>query len=222
MTNALPVGILLAAGRGRRFDPAGIHNKLLQPLAGSDPVAMASARALLAVLPRVVAVVACDDDGVADALRAAGCEITVCPDAGRGMAASLVHGLRACAPACTPSGAAAAGSDVASARASWIVALGDMPFVKPATIAALAAALADGAQIAAPVYGGQRGNPVGFGPLHLPALLALRGDHGARAILSNHPVTLVSVDDPGILRDIDLPADLPHTDAFSTSSRAPS
>ncbi|MEG1113919.1 MAG: nucleotidyltransferase family protein, partial [Janthinobacterium sp.] len=27
------VGILLAAGRGRRFDPSGVQNKLLQPLA---------------------------------------------------------------------------------------------------------------------------------------------------------------------------------------------
>ena len=27
------VGILLAAGRGRRFDPAGVQDKLLQPCA---------------------------------------------------------------------------------------------------------------------------------------------------------------------------------------------
>jgi molybdenum cofactor cytidylyltransferase len=41
---AAPVGILLAAGRGRRFDPAGLRNKLLQPLADGEPVVVASAR----------------------------------------------------------------------------------------------------------------------------------------------------------------------------------
>lgn len=51
-----PVGILLAAGRGRRFDPSGTRNKLLQPLPNGEPVAVASARALLAVLPKVIAV----------------------------------------------------------------------------------------------------------------------------------------------------------------------
>ncbi|HEV7816123.1 MAG TPA: nucleotidyltransferase family protein, partial [Janthinobacterium sp.] len=38
------VGILLAAGRGRRFDPSGLQNKLLQPLAQGEPVVAASAR----------------------------------------------------------------------------------------------------------------------------------------------------------------------------------
>lgn len=52
-----PVGILLAAGRGRRFDPSGERNKLLQALPGGEPVVVASAHALLAVLPRVIAVV---------------------------------------------------------------------------------------------------------------------------------------------------------------------
>ena len=65
-----PVGILLAAGRGRRFDPSGHRNKLLQPLAGGDAVVVASARALLAVVPNVIAVVRAEDGGVAQALRA--------------------------------------------------------------------------------------------------------------------------------------------------------
>ena len=86
-------GILLAAGRGRRFDSSGARNKLLETVAGI-PVAVASAQAMLAVLPRVIAVVAPLDGGVADALRAAGCEVVICADADTGMAASLVHALR--------------------------------------------------------------------------------------------------------------------------------
>jgi molybdenum cofactor cytidylyltransferase len=193
-----PVGILLAAGRGRRFDPAGQSNKLLQPLADGEPVVAASARKLLAVASRVVAVVAPGDDRVGDLLGALGCDVTVCPDAASGMAASLTHALRH---------ALASGP----APRAWLVALGDMPYVDVLTLRALAAALAAGAGIAAPVVDGRRGNPVGFGAVHLDALLALRGDAGARHLLQTFPVTEVAVSDPGILRDIDVPDDLSGT-----------
>ncbi len=190
-----PTGILLAAGRGRRFDPSGARNKLLQRLPGGELVVVASARRLLACVPRVVAVVPPSDGGVADTLRALGCDVTVCTQADSGMGASLVHAIRHSLPS-----------------AGWLVALGDMPFVQDATLAALRDAVAHGADgdtIAVPVHGGQRGNPVAFGARHLDALLALGGDQGARRLLQAHPVTELEVDDPGILRDIDSPSDLP-------------
>ncbi len=192
-----PVGILLAAGRGRRFDPAGLRNKLLQPLAG-EPVVVASARKLLAAVPRVVAVVPPLDAGVGERLAALGCDVTVCQDADSGMAASLTHAIRHSLAA-------------APVPRAWLVALGDMPYVDAATLRRLADALAAGAGIAAPVLDGSRGNPVGFGAVHLDALLALRGDEGARRLLRTFPVTEVPVDDPGIFRDIDLPGDLTGT-----------
>jgi molybdenum cofactor cytidylyltransferase len=185
-------GILLAAGRGRRFDPAGARNKLLQPLDG-EPVVVASARKLLAATSRVVAVVPPLDAGVGERLAALGCDVTVCPDADSGMAASLTHAIR---------------QSLALQPQAWLVALGDMPYVDPATLRRLADALAAGAGIAAPVMAGRRGNPVGFGAVHLDALLALSGDEGARRLLQAFPVTEVPVDDPGIFRDIDLPSDL--------------
>ena len=186
------VGILLAAGRGRRFDPSGLADKLLQRLPDGHAVVVASAQTLLAVLPRVIAVVPPADRGVAAALRALGCEVTVCPDADTGMGASLAHAVAASLPAAQ----------------AWVIALGDMPFVNTATVRALCDALARGAGIAAPVAGGRRGNPVGFGSVHLPALLALHGDEGARRIVHGATVIDVDVDDPGIFRDIDTAADL--------------
>jgi molybdenum cofactor cytidylyltransferase len=186
------VGILMAAGRGRRFDPQGQLNKLLQLLPSGEPVVAASARKLLAALPRVVAVVPPDDGGVALLLAGLGCDVTVCAEADSGMAASLVHALRH----------AGAGYD------AWLVALGDMPHVAPATLAALRDALAGGAPIAVPVHAGRRGNPVGFGRTHLDALLALEGDQGARRLLQTCAVSEVPVDDAGIFLDIDTPADL--------------
>ena len=185
-------GILLAAGRGRRFDPSGSRNKLLQRLPGGDVVVVASARRLLSCVSRVVAVVPPGDGGVADALRALGCEVTVCTEADTGMGASLVHAIRHSLPA-----------------AGWLVALGDMPFVQDATLALLRDALQDGAGIAVPVSGGQRGNPVAFDARHLDALLALGGDQGARRLLLGHPVVEIEVEDPGILHDIDTASDLP-------------
>lgn len=185
-------GILLAAGRGCRFDPGGSRNKLLQPLSGGDPVAVASARRLLACVPRVVAVVPPEDGGVGDILRELGCEVTVCPDADTGMGASLAHAIRHSLPA-----------------EGWLVALGDMPFVAASTLDALVEAVQAGAGIAAPVVGGRRGNPVAFGPVHRDALLAIEGDQGARQLLQTYPVQDIPVADPGILQDIDTPADLP-------------
>ena len=187
-------GILLAAGRGRRFDPLGRRNKLLQPIDG-EPVVVHSARHLLAAVPRVIAVVRPDDEAVAVQLAALGCEVTVCADADTGMAASLVHALRH-AVDCP----------------GWVIALGDMPRVRPATIAALARAVEEGADIAVPVYRNghesERGNPVAFSRRHLPQLLALAGDRGARGIVRDNIVNEVAVDDPGILLDIDAPPDL--------------
>lgn len=191
-TAAQPVGILLAAGRGRRFDASGRRNKLLQTLDGVAVVRKAADN-LRVVLPLVVAVVRRGDQACTEILAAAGCPVVHADDEGEGMSASLRCGLAATADA-----------------AGWIFALGDMPFVAPSTIRALLQALDNGASIAAPVFAGRRGNPIAFSRTHLSALQQLRGDHGARSLLDMHRVTLVEVDDPGILRDIDTETDL-HT-----------
>jgi molybdenum cofactor cytidylyltransferase len=186
------VGILLAAGRGRRFDPSGTSNKLLQALPGGEAVVSASARKLLSVFPKVIAVVPPDDGGVGALLHGLGCDVTVCPDADSGMASSLVHAIRYSLPEAS----------------AWVIALGDMPHVQASTIAALRDAIAGGDGIAAPTHNGKRGNPVAFGEVYLQALLALDGDQGARAILKANPVLEIEVDDPGIFQDIDTSADL--------------
>jgi molybdenum cofactor cytidylyltransferase len=184
-------GILLAAGRGARFDPSGGQNKLMQPLAGGELVAAAAAKHMLAVLPDVVAVVRPGAVAVESQLRSAGCDVTQCPNADQGMGVSLVHALSRRGDA-----------------SGWIIALADMPHVQPATIQALAEALRQGADIAVPTYRKQRGNPVAFSRSHLAQLLQLSGDRGARSLLLEFPVTEIAVDDAGILRDIDTPADL--------------
>jgi molybdenum cofactor cytidylyltransferase len=188
------VAILLCAGRGTRFDPAGQQDKLLQVLANGSTVAGQSARMLKSVLPRVLAVVRPGRPALVQVLQTEGCEVVVCEDAAIGMSASLRQGLLCTADA-----------------AGWLVALADMPFVDPATARALLGALRQGHGIVVPEYEGRRGNPVGFDRRHLPALLQLEGDAGARALLASPDACRIAVPDPGIHRDIDRPQDLAAT-----------
>lgn len=185
-------GILLAAGRGRRFDASGQQDKLLQTLANGKSVAQCSAMHMLAALPEVLAVIRPGNDMLSAQLSSLNIQCLVCADADAGMANSLKHALRTSADS-----------------AGWIIALADMPFVSPGTISALLTALQDGAGIVVPVYQGRRGNPVGFAQHYLPQLLALEGDMGARNLLLSEAVVQLDVDDAGIHRDIDVVGDLP-------------
>lgn len=184
-------GILLAAGLGTRFDPAGIHNKLLAPLPNGTPVVFQSARRLLSVVAEVVAVVRPGAEKLADVLNEAGCSVIFTVDAERGMGATLAAAVRA-----------------RSEADGWIVALGDMPWIASETIEAVARPLDEGAALVAPFYRGMRGHPVGFGIAHREALAALDGDAGARGIFALHAPLSVNVEDANVLRDVDLPSDL--------------
>lgn len=200
MTHAPPpIGILLAAGLGTRFDASGRQNKLLAPLPDGRPLAVASAHALLAVLPRVIAVVRPGQAELEDLLMRAGCETVSHHATARGMGASLSVGVQTSLEIPPATLAHLQG---------WLVALADMPHLQTLTIRAVVAALDNSDAIAAPRYLGQRGHPVGFGAAHAAALSALDGDTGARALLREGKVTWVDVDDPGVLHDIDTPDDL--------------
>lgn len=183
------VGLLLAAGSASRFG----SDKLQHPLPHGVAIAVQAARHLKAEVPRVVAAVRPGAQETARALAAEGCEVVVCERAAEGMGASL-----ACA-------AQAAGD-----ADGYLVALADMPFVRPSTIAAVRDALAGGAVIAAPYFRARRGHPVGFAGRLRSALAALAGDAGAKSVLDAHAARLVKVPvgDPGALRDIDKPSDL--------------
>ena len=184
------VGILLAAGRGRRFDPTGQQDKLLARLSSGIPVAVAAATNLRAALDRVVAVVRPNADELATELHKAGCEVITCPHADEGMGSVLAFAIQHCADA-----------------RGWLVALADMPFIAPQTYTLLIHALGEHALVA-PEFDGQRGHPVGFAQRYLPQLLALKGDFGARKLISKSVLDKVPTTDNGILRDIDLHSDV--------------
>ena len=84
----------------------------------------------------------------------------------------------------------------------WLVLPGDLPLVQPATLRAVAEALAR-SEVVAPTFNGRRGHPVGFASNCREALSALSGPKGAASVLQAHAVTELPVDDEGILVDID-------------------
>ena len=179
--------ILLAAGHARRFGA----DKLLQPLDG-QPLACVSAARLLQVLP-TVAVVRPTQHELIDRFAALGVPCVISSASENGMGASVAAGVAARADA-----------------KGWLIALADMPFIQPTTIAGVLAALRAGATIAAPYCQSRRGHPVGFAAAFGDALCSLHGDAGARELLRQQAanITPVACDDPGIFADIDTPDNL--------------
>jgi len=183
-------GILLAAGSGSRFG----GGKMLAPLVDGTPIGVASWRNLKAAIVDSVAVIRSGDAELRSVLQAEGATIVECEDAQSGMSRSLIAGLQASAGA-----------------GGWVIALGDMPFVHPDTIAKVAAAIERGELIAVPTCQGERGHPVGLSERLQSELLAIQGDEGAREVIRRHAgeICLIACDeDAGILRDIDTRGDL--------------
>jgi molybdenum cofactor cytidylyltransferase len=192
--------LLLAAGRSQRFGA----DKLLAPLPGGTSLAAASLRTLNQVVDHVIAVVR-PRAPVTPLLAAGNARIVVAQDADLGMGNSIAAGMRALMD-----------DREATGEGQWIswqgclIALADMPFVRPDTLVRLLEALREGASLVAPDYHGTRGHPVGFSHQWFPHLAALDGDNGARDLLAVHREALrrIPVDDPGVLADVDRPTDL--------------
>jgi molybdenum cofactor cytidylyltransferase len=187
------VAILLAAGSASRFG----SDKLLHALPHDVPIAVQAARHLRAVFERnVYAVVRPEATALAGLLRGEGCEVVVCERAADGMGASLACGVRA--------------ADAHAPADAYLVALADMPFIRPSSIAAVRDELLKGAPLVAPYFRARRGHPVGIGARFRDELARLQGDEGAKRVLAAHAPDIVKVPlgDPAVLRDIDTPGDL--------------
>lgn len=185
----MTVGVLmLAAGRSRRFG----SDKRLAPFRPDRSLLETSIETVIgAGLPLLVALRP-DDQPLAGQLRDRGVTTVRCANASAGMGHTIADGI-------------------AALPADWVgvlVALGDMPLVRPTTYLLLARGLTREG-IVAPEHGGRRGHPVGFGASFFPALQGLGGDRGGAELLTTHRqrVAHITVDDPGILLDVDDPAE---------------
>jgi molybdenum cofactor cytidylyltransferase len=189
MTDSI-AAIILAAGSASRMG----QPKQLLDWGGRPLVRVVAEHALAAQLDKVLVVVGAARDAVAAALADLPVELVENSAYADGQSTSLRAGTAALTP------------DVGAA----LVLLGDQPFVSPEIMMRIVEEWrASGAAIVAPVYRGQRGNPVLFARAIFSELLAVEGDQGARAILAADParVRKVVFDDDRPLADIDTPAD---------------
>jgi len=181
--------IVLAAGQGSRFraEAGADQDKLLAACVGLDGVIRPVIEQVLVNLPATLVerwvVTSPERLEVIRLADAHGCKVLLLESAGMGdsIAAAV---------------AASASAD------GWLVVLGDMPFIRSATIERV---LADPENITVPVHAGQYGHPVAFGRVFGPALMALTGDRGAKPLFAQAQVRGVQVDDPGVLWDVDVP-----------------
>jgi len=181
------VGVVLAAGKATRMGA----NKLTLPWGGSTVLERSVAPFLAS--PRLAEVVLVVQPGFAVPQRLAGARVVENPGYQEGMGASMRVGV------------AAANAD------AWLFGLGDMPRITASTVEAVIDAVLAGTHgLVVPVYRERRGHPVAIAARYRDLLLAVRGDAGARAILRDHPedLRLLPVGDPGVVFDLDTPADL--------------
>ena len=188
--NTSATGLLLAAGLSRRFG----NNKLLQTLADNTPMLIASAKNLRAAMTNCLAIVNVDmPSTMVMQLQQLGIRVIVHHHAENGIGSSIACGI-----------------DHSAQSSGWVIALADMPHIHPDTIRRLSTELKEGTGIVAPLYQQQRGHPVGFSAQYRAELLQLNADVGARHIIARHhtDLTLIEVQDRGVISDIDSEADL--------------
>ncbi len=185
--------LILCAGQSRRFGA----NKLVARIGPEHVVLSQVLQNLITTSEPVFAITRSTDDATANLLSDLSVDYGSCPDADAGMGHSLAWGV----------------SQILSW--SWCgVALGDMPYVTPATLKLLAKSASHNSIVIPVVNTGEGqekwGHPVIFGQSYYPELQGLSGDQGARSLLKKHhcAVIRVPVADEGVLIDIDTPEDL--------------
>lgn len=186
------VAVVTAAGSAERFG----GKKLLAPVAG-EPLLDHTIRSLLeGGVSEVIVVVGTEARRElardVSAMNDARVRPIENPDPSRGMFSSIQVG-------------------VATATGDALVILpGDMPYVRPETVRAVIAKYRERPAIVSPRYKGKRGHPVVM-PLSLrDEIAATAPTANLHEVIKHHQDERVDleVDDAGVVRDVDTPADL--------------
>jgi len=186
--------VILAAGAGRRL--GGVAKALLPHRGRSYLAAIAATARAVGLVDAVVVVGAPFGVEVAAHARQLGLRVRVNPDPARGMASSVALGFAAIANG--------------PAAAAWLWPV-DHPAVAEASLRALLAALGD-REVAQPRYRELGGHPPLIARALWPRLAACGGEPGgARDVIRAASRIAVALDDPGVARDVDTPADLEAT-----------
>jgi len=187
--------LVLAAGLGTRMGAS----KPLLDIGGRPSLRCVLDAIAAAGVSEVVVVLGCDADRILACVDLTRSHVVRNPAPERGLSSSLALGLAAIPASCTGA----------------LVFHADMPFVRSSTVRAVAGLAGEGAVLAAPCFGRQRGFPVYFARECFASLAAeLSGDEGGRSYLDRRQdaLRLVDVADPGCVRDVDRPSDLVATE----------
>lgn len=190
MNGTLIGGILLAAGKSRRFGA----DKRFATLDSGETLLLRSAGVLSQVVDACVLVVGQDDEPERFRQLLPGWQVVRAEHSSLGMGASLAAAVR-------------------TVPAEWrgcLVSLADKPFVLAETVRAVRNALAE--EIVVPTHGGEWGHPVAFPRRLFAAISDLKGDGEARQLIVAESARchFIAIDDPGVLHDIDTLDDLRH------------
>lgn len=183
--------VLLAAGASSRF---GEDDKLLADLGGKPLVAHTLEAVASMAFAELVAVVrpAAEAADIHRRLERRGYTILVNDQSEDGISGSIVRAVEHVMPLNRCRGI--------------LICLGDMPFVPQSHYNRICLAAEDVRSVVASTDGFSSSPPAFIGRKHFPELLALRGDQGARALLSRG----LQIETMGAyLRDVDTPDDLP-------------
>lgn len=164
--------------------------KQLMPFSKSTILEQAIDNLLNSAVDEVIVVVGYKAEEIEKTIAAKTVKIMLNPNYGEGMSTSIIAGLILVDP-----------------RAEAVMlALGDQPLVDSSTINRLIAEFSRHDKgIAVPTYKGKRGHPVILAIKYKAELLKLKGDIGAREIISRHPddVLEVGVGSESVITDID-------------------
>ncbi len=179
--------VIQAAGKGSRF--LSDRYKLLAPVAGVPMILRTVEPVLQAGFDEIVIVVGYLAAEMREVLAGLPVKIIENTDWEKGQSTSLSAGVRVIQTS----------SDCAC------LLLGDQPFLKSETLRALIVeSESHPGDIVVPFYQGRRGNPIVVPSEYYELLLTLtEGDEGGRKLLKTAGYRELSVEDPGVLRDID-------------------
>jgi molybdenum cofactor cytidylyltransferase len=186
------IAVVTAAGSAERFG-----GRKLLALVNGEPLLDRTIRSLLeGGVSEVIVVVGTDGraelERDVNAMNDARVRPVENPDPSRGMFSSIQEGL------------------VTASGDLLLVLPGDMPFVRPETVRAVIAKYRERQAIVSPRYRGKRGHPVAMPLAFRDEIRATPATANLHEVIKKHAEMRVDldVDDPGIVRDVDTPADL--------------
>ena len=181
--------------------------KLLLPLGNTTVIGRLVDSLRSGGVGRIVLVIAPRAGELREWARERDLEIATNPNPERGMLSTILSGVEHIAAATMPS------------EGPLLISPADVPGISPQSIRRLLAAYPANEKVIVPTYRGKRGHPLLLAPELIPELPHLDPEVGLKQIREHYEVLEVEVDDPGILGDVDTPADYERFRAAASDSR---